>query len=465
MSKQSSEGMIHSAVLPPYPAYRPSGIDWLGDIPAHWELKRIKYIASQPKVRLERKPDHLPYLGLENIESHTGRLLLDTPIESAESTVAVFHPGDVLFGKLRPYLAKAALADFAGVGTTELLVLQPTAECHARYLLYLLLSEGFIDVVAAQTYGTKMPRADGEQIATMYACFPPLSEQRAIADYLDRATARIDALVAAQERLLELLVEKRRALISHAVTKGLDPSAPMQDSGIEWLGEIPAHWEVRRLKFLTSFVTSGSRGWAEHYTDNGALFLRIGNLSRDSIDFDLNDIQHVTPPKTSEVERTRVQSGDLLISITAYIGAVGVAPNSIEEAYVNQHIALTRPRQETLMSRWAAYFLLSWVGQSQFMALLNGGTKDGLGLDDVQNLTLILPPQSEQLNLLSHIDRETARLDTLAAKVRAVIERLGEYRAALISAAVTGKVDVRGAQADHGGGHGSSEVDPGGQMT
>jgi type I restriction enzyme S subunit len=174
------------------------------------------------------------------------------------------------------------------------------------------------------------------------------------------------------------------------------PYPAYKDSGIEWLGEIPAHWEAKRLKFLTEFVTSGSRGWAQYYSDDGAIFLRIGNLSRTSIDLDLSDIQYVCPPQGTEGERTRVKQYDILISITAYIGSTAIVTENIGEAYVNQHIALARPRRNVILPKWLGYCLISQVGQEQFGILLYGGTKDGLGLDDVDNLLVVMPSQSEQ---------------------------------------------------------------------
>jgi type I restriction enzyme S subunit len=186
-----------------------------------------------------------------------------------------------------------------------------------------------------------------------------------------------------------------------------------------------------------SLVTSGSRGWAEHYTDQGAAFLRIGNLSREGIDLDLREIQCVNPPRDAEGLRTRVKQGDVLISVTAYIGSVGVVPRDLGEAYVNQHIALTRPLPELVEPRWLAYCLLSHVGKYQFGLDLYCGTKDGLGLDEVRNLGIILPPAEEQRLLVRWLDRETAKIGNLIAKKLRLIELLHEKRAALISHAVT----------------------------
>ena len=288
-----------------------------------------------------------------------------------------------------------------------------------------------------------MPKVNRDKLAACPLLVPDPAEQRAIADFLDRETAKIDALVARKERLIELLQEKRTALLTRAVTRGLDRNVPMKDSGVEWLAQIPAHWEVKRLKNVSTFVTSGSRGWAEFYSDEGPLFLRIGNVQSGSIDLNIDDVQHVDPPRGSEGERTRVKPGDVVVSITALIGAVAVISENLPEAFVNQHLALIRLFTSAADSRWVAYCIMSPVGQTQFAADLYGGTKDGLGLDDVRSLLVLAPPIREQERIVAYLDSQGAKLTRLIHSVRTAIDHLREFRTALISAAVTGKIDVR----------------------
>jgi type I restriction enzyme S subunit len=226
--------------------------------------------------------------------------------------------------------------------------------------------------------------------------------------------------------------------------QGFKPYPEYKDSGVEWLGEILAHWTTKRVKNIARFVTSGSRGWAKYYSDEGPLFLRIGNLNSGSIDLHLGDVQFVRPPRGAEGERTRVRADDVLISITALIGAVGVVPSGIPEAFVNQHLALVRPLHQCVYSRWLGYCVLSRVGQEQLLAELYGGTKDGLGLEDIRSLMVLLPPLDEQWWIVEFLDEEGERIEALIAKIGEAIDRLKEYRTALISATVTGKIDVRG---------------------
>ena len=210
-----------------------------------------------------------------------------------------------------------------------------------------------------------------------------------------------------------------------------------KDSGVEWLGEVPAHWAVFSLKRDLDFLTSGSRGWAENYSDEGELFIRIANLTRNSIALDLSDIQRVAVTDGAEGSRTKVQTGDVLFSVTAYLGSVAVVPDALETAYVSQHVALARLRQLWLLPRWVGYVALSFVGQTWFETQSYGGTKIQLSLDDVRNLPVTVPPISEQQNIAAFLDRETAKIDGLVGEQRRLMDLLKEKRQAVISHAVT----------------------------
>jgi type I restriction enzyme, S subunit len=425
-----------------YSAYKDSGVEWLREIPAHWEVKRLKYVAPSSTAKLNEKPDDLPYLGLENIESQTGRLLLDTPIENVDSTVGVFDRGNVLFGKLRPYLAKAVCVDFSGVCTTELLVLQPNTIVNGKFLFYRLLSEDFIKLVNSLTYGTKMPRASSEQIGNIPISLPTVVEQRVIAVFLDRETTRINALIAKKERLIELLQEKRAALISHAVTKGLDPSVPMKDSGVEWLGEIPEHWEVKRLKFAASFYGGGTP-----YKDN--LEYWSGNIPwvspkdmKAEIIIDTED--HITKDAIENSSTRLVQSGAVLLVVRS-----GILRHSIPVAINNRPVALNQDMKAIVSKSFLVPEYLASVIRSHQDALLVEWRKEGATVESIEyellvNTTCPIPTISEQQAIATYLKSETAKIDALIFKVREGIEKLKEYSTALISAAVTGKIDVRG---------------------
>jgi len=230
-----------------YPQYKESGVPWLGKVPAHWEVKRLKHNLRLLTQKAERRTNPV---ALENIESWTGRFI---PTETEfEGDGVAFEKGDILFGKLRPYLAKALLASAAGEAVGDFHVMRPKACVHPAFGLFLVLNRSFIDIVDGSTFGSKMPRASWEFVGSMPLPTPPIAEQVSIAAFLSCELNKIDSLVNEQEKLVALLTEKRRAAISHAVTKGLDSAVPMKDSGVQWLGKVPAHWLVGPVKrFLT----------------------------------------------------------------------------------------------------------------------------------------------------------------------------------------------------------------------
>jgi type I restriction enzyme S subunit len=218
----------------------------------------------------------------------------------------------------------------------------------------------------------------------------------------------------------------------------------MKDSGVEWLGEVPEHWEIIEARREIVFLTSGSRGWAEFYSETGPLFLRIGNLTRNSLDIDLSDAQRVDPPLGSEGARTEVQQGDVLFSITAYLGSVAVVPSNLEAAYVSQHVCLARLAQKRMLPKWLGYAVMSSSGKAYLEAESYGGTKVQLSLDDIKSFPVAVPPINEQQDLVTYIEEALFRVERLAIDSEKNIALLQERRSALISAAVTGQIDVRG---------------------
>jgi type I restriction enzyme S subunit len=223
-----------------------------------------------------------------------------------------------------------------------------------------------------------------------------------------------------------------------------------KDSGVEWLGDVPEHWAVFPLKRDLAFLTSGSRGWAGNYSDEGNLFIRIGNLTRDSIAMDLSDVQRVVVPPGVEGARTIVRPGDVLFSITAYLGSVAVVPDDIEAAYVSQHVALARLHKKRLSPSWVAYVTVSYIGKTYLEAQGYGGTKIQLSLDDVANLVMTAPPLDEQDAITHFLDRETGKIDALVEQQRRLIELLKEKRQAVISHFVTKGLNPNAPMKDSG---------------
>ena len=426
--------------LKPYPAYRDSGIPWLGKIPKHWEVKRLKYFAPISEDKLDGKPDNMTYLGLENVESKTGQLLLDAPVEEVDSVVSAFHTDEVLFGKLRPYLAKVVHADFDGVCTSELVVLQPDRQkVEPRFLFYRLLSNEFIRYANAFSYGVKMPRTSPELIANTEVPLPPLDEQRAMANFLDRETEQLDALVTKKEQLIVLLLERRSALISHTVTKGLNPDAPMRDSGIAWLGKVPKHWAVApvyaRYRVQLGKMLDEKQITGEHL----APYLRNVDVQWGRINVDELPEMDFRP---EDRERYQLKVGDLLVCEGGEVGRSAIWKGELPECYYQKAIHRLRPFKTNNVPQFLFYVLFTVAGMGVFVAGGNPNTIDHLTAEKLRAYRFGFPPKDEQQTIADYLDRETGKIDALIARVRYGIAALREYRTALISAVVSGKIAV-----------------------
>lgn len=423
-----------------YPAYKDSGIEWLGKIPKHWKVKRLKYLAPTRIAKLDVRPDEAIYVGLENIESWTGRLLLENQPEVVDSVVTSFRAGDVLFGKLRPYLAKVARPDFDGVCTSEILPLKPAGDCFQSFLMYGLLNAPYIYWLDSLTYGTKMPRVSPEQVADAYTAVPPEPEQREIAAFLDRETAWIDTAVSKNERLIKLLQEKRTALITHAVTKGLDPTAKMKESGTGWLGKIPSHWEVKRIKWVAEMVSG-------HTPDKKIdSYWRGGNIPWVSLadtgqlrinDYIQNTVERTTAEGIANSSAHVLPINTVVFSRDASIGLCAITRN---EMAVSQHFIGWVCSQE-LNPEYLLFVLRSMTQELERLTM--GATVRTIGMPDVKSLVTPLPPIQEQEKIVKEVLAQRAVVDSLINKILSANDRLKELKVAIISAAVTGKIDVR----------------------
>jgi len=292
--------------------------------------------------------------------------------------------------------------------------------------------------IATQTALPSLTQTDANNV--IVAC-PPFDEQHRIAAWLDIQIHRIDKRRELLDQKRELLRDLRNNLISETLASGLrrQEKAP---TGLGDLPELPLGWKASHAKRLLRFITSGSRGWAEYYADEGDIFLRIGNLTRETIELDLSDVQHVALPlKAAEGKRTRIREGDMLVSITADLGSIAVAPKLDKPAYVNQHIALCRPK-DSVHPRWLGYAMLSSQSKRQMMSSGYGGTKVQLGLDDVRNVWLAVPPLDEQQEIAAFLDRKLSQIDRQIVLIDQLEDLLKQQRKAIIHEAVTGKIDL-----------------------
>jgi len=366
----------------------------------------------------------LPYVALENVESWTGRLA--TPFEdlpnreSAESGICLVEPGDVLFGKLRPYLAKTWRTSDRLYASSELMAIRGGRLVGSRWLGYLAASRAMVEWAIATSEGVKMPRTSWEKLREFEIYqLPSLHEQDVAANYLDLETQRIDSLIDKKQRMIALLTERRTAVLGSLVD-GSGPSVA--------------------VRFVTSRITSGPRGWSDFASESGSPFIRITNVQRRSIELDMTDTLLVTAPSGAESHRTRVVEGDVLVTITADIGSVGVVRKKHAGAFVSQHIALLTPKG--CRPEWLAFAIASPGSRASLDASQYGGTKTQLSLGDVAALRIPVPNLDEQDRVIEILRRETRRLEHLNQHIDSQIALLKERRQALITATVTGQLEI-----------------------
>ncbi len=431
----------------PYPAYKPSGVEWLGDIPAHWEVKRLKHVAKLNPDMLteEMDPDYvLSYVDITNVDSQ-GNVISpqNLPFGAAPSRARrkVRH-GDTILSTVRTYLKAIAFMDEPTenlIVSTGFAVLRPGLEYHPRFLYRMVQSHEFVETVVAHSEWVGYPAINPGELAALAVWLPPFSEQEAIAVFLDRETAKIDALVAKKERLVELLQEKRAALITHAVTKGLDPSATSKPSGVDWLGDIPVHWEVMPLKRL-GWLRAGA-GFPEE--EQGLVDQEIPFYKVDDMNLAGNECFMTAFTNTVDRE-TAKRLGAIVFPVeTIVFPKVGAA------LLTNKRRILTRPScidnnvMGFVMHGEDVKYMFYRLCCIDFARLANPGAVPSMNESQAREIEVTAPPRGEQREIAAFLDRGTGKIDSLIGKVRQHIENLREYRGAVISAAVTGKIDVR----------------------
>jgi type I restriction enzyme S subunit len=426
--------------FPRYVRYKESGVEWLGEVPGHWDVKRIGYYFNERREKVSDKD--YPALSVTK-NGIVPQLDTAAKTDDGDNRKKVCK-GDFVINNRSDRKGSSGASDRDGSVSLICTVIRPQDYIYTPFVHHLLRCQPFQEEfyrngkgIVADLWSTNF-----SEMRNILLGIPPLPEQQTIAAFLDRETAKIDALIAEQQRLIALLAEKRQATISHAVTKGLNPDAPMKDSGVEWLGEVPEHWEVRRVKSVSTFITSGPRGWSERVGDDGHLFVQSGDLNN-SLQVEFATAKRVQVGNDAETSRTRLSDGDVVVCITgAKTGNVAVCTVVPETAYVNQHLCLIRPNWG-ILPFFLAMLLKSKIGQTYF-DLSQYGLKQGLSLENIKEAPVLLPPFTEQVSIVAFLEMETAPLDTLTTEAQRAITLLQERRSALISAAVTGKINVQG---------------------
>lgn len=437
--------------FPAYPEYTPVDLEGVQQIPVGWRVLPLKTTSTcNDEVLPESSPRDLEiqYVEISGVDAVAGVVdmaamaFADAPSRARRRV----QDGDVIVSTVRTYLR--AIAPICSppdnlIVSTGFAVVRPR-RIHSGFLSYLLRSELIVGEIIAQSVGVSYPAINASDVMRIKAPVPAdRQEQGTIAAFLDRETGKIDALVAEQENLIELLKEKQQAVISHAVTKGLDPDVPMKDSGIEWLGEVPARWEAVQLKHVVragSSITYGIVQAGPHIED-GIPYIKTSDMAGDTLP--LNGYSKTSPEIDQAYARSKVEQGDLVIAIRATVGKCLPVPPELEGANLTQGTAKISPGPR-VDGKFLLFAITAFSAQAYFDSMSKGATFKEITLDALRRTPLALPPITEQVAIADFVNDENARISELIDEARRGIDLLTERKSALISAAVTGKIDVRG---------------------
>jgi type I restriction enzyme S subunit len=408
--------------------------------PQNWHIKRLKYVAPIKREKLDKKPEDLTYIGLEHIEPWIG-LLYESDVEEVKSSVNVFDKGNILLGKLRPYLAKVIVAPFKGVCTTELVVLDVNEHINTRFIFYQIISHRFITVLNALSYGVKMPRANPYQIETMITLIPPIEEQNSIAMFLDLELSKIDEIIFRYHQFIKFIKEKRFALINHVVNYGLDPDVQLVDSGLNWINIIPEKWKVRKIKYVSERVLTGKTppsGNPKYYDQDKINWFGPGDLSDNLILTESSkkiSRNAILDNKAIKFKKFSV----LIVGIGATVGKVGMIT---EDSCSNQQINAIEFDSNIIRPKYGLYYL---YGIKEIVAnLANTSTIPIFNQTQTENLNILIPPIEEQEEIITFIDKEMAKMGIMIQKITEQIDLLKEYKISLINKAIIGEIDSMG---------------------
>ena len=421
-----------------YDSYKDSGVEWIGEIPSGWETTKMKYGVSHLSEKGKPEKNDIK-ISPENVESETG--VCFNLYSGHDSEGMKFQKGDVLLNKLRLYLKKILFTEYDGYSLGEMIVLRTNNKLNNRYFYQLLFSQGLIDLLDSQSTGIKLPRVSPEVILNTDIIYPPLSEQQQIVSFLDDKTQKIDSLIQQKEKKIELLKEKRTSLINHVVTKGLDSNVEMKDSGVEWIGNIPIGWVVKKVSYLCSQMISGPFGSSlkkEFYTKSGYKIYGQEQVIKD--DFEYGDY-YVSEEKYQELKRCQIYTDDILVSCVGTFGKISKVPEEFEPGIINPRLLKITPNK-LISSNYFLKLLRSNISFSQFELLSRGGTMGVINLDILRRLVFPIPTIIEQQQIVEYLDNQTEEIDTLIQLEQKKIDTLKEYRQSLISEVVTGKIRV-----------------------
>ncbi|MGU5638239.1 restriction endonuclease subunit S [Aeromonas veronii] len=440
----------------PYPEYKVSGVEWIGDVPQSWEATKVKRWLLESPCYGVLKPDKydgddaVPLIRIMDVKADGTVAELETlesisPSLSIEYQRTLIRKGDLIVSVVGT-LGRSFICDDAHERMNLSRALTRLQVCDlstAKYLQYVINSKVFEDYVGVTCTGAAQKVLNLEDVSNWFVPSPPLVHRSTIVAFLDYETARLDRLIAQQQRLIELLKEKRQAVISHAVTKGLNPNAPMKDSGVEWLGQVPEHWLSNRVGWCCQ-VGNGctpSRDNMDYWSEGAYPWLNSGKVNDGYI---ISAEQFVTVTALKECSLPKVPAGSIVMAITGEGKTRGSVAMTGIDTTLSQHLAFITVTSKKLSPMYLRIWLESQYQRIRFESEGWGSTKAAITCSDIKSYPLPEPPLNEQLKIVEYVGERSKTFDLLIQKSESMISVLQERRTALISAAVTGKIDLRG---------------------
>lgn len=433
--------------MKPYEKYKDSGVEWIGEIPEHWTGTPLKHISSITKGKKAKEDfqDYseglIPYLSMEFLRNQT-----DSPIyvNPNDNSLVLVEEKDLLILWDGSKAGEIVKAKKGALSSTMGKIHINNVNFDIEFITYLLkYGEKFIQ---SNRIGMGIPHVDGEVLRGFLILKPTLQEQTAIANFLDHQTAIIDELIEKKTKQIALLKEKRQAIINETVTKGLDPTAKMKDSGVEWLGEIPKSWEVVRLRYLGKCQNGVSQG--SEYFGSGDPFVNYSDVYKNiSLPQSVSGLAKSTD---ADRENYSVIEGDIFFTRTSEtieeIGLSSVCLNTIDRAVFAGFLIRFRPIPNVLDKGFSKYYFRSHIPRVYFVKEMNLVTRASLSQELLKSLPVLLPSLEEQQVLAQFLDKQVEKMNSTILEIESAVQKLKEYRQSLISEAVTGKIDVRGWQ-------------------
>jgi type I restriction enzyme S subunit len=438
-----------------------SKIDWLGEVPNEWKVVKLKYaLADVPypivdgpfgtQLKADEYTDSgVPLVRISNLDFKGNLTLEDIKFISEQKALEIQRSriklNDIIIGKTGATIGKSGLNDKIEYGIVSSSCLKISVDENKllpHFFKYYVTSANFQNIILQTASGSTRDTINITPMANLEVVIPTKEEQTKIALFLDTQTATIDQLIQQKEKLIELLKEKRQAVINEAVTKGLNQNEKMKDSGLEWLGEVPKQWNLVQIRHLNKKVGSGvtPKGGAEVYTEEGVIFIRSQNVHFDGLRLD--DVVKIDFDIHEKMSGSKVKYKDVLLNITgASIGRCCVVEIK-DEMNVNQHVCIIRPTPK-ILPEYLNLVLQSNVGQVQIKLGTTGGNREGLTFEAIKEFVIPLPDLKEQEEILNAIQSSLNRYYELESLNSIQIDKMKEYRQSIISEAVTGKIDVR----------------------